>query len=95
MRCEACQRELPEQVMTRHHLRTRKVDPDAVAWLCGPCHKFVHRLYTNKQLAQRCDLSTVEALLGQPEFAKAVAWIAKQPAGASIKVYSPRSRKRR
>ncbi|KAF8885563.1 hypothetical protein CPB84DRAFT_129858 [Gymnopilus junonius] len=69
--CAICSRDVP---LTYHHLIPRSVHekvlkkgwhPKAmlnkVAWLCRPCHSFVHRVATNEDLAQH--FHTVELLL--------------------------------
>ena len=86
-RCEACQR---EAITTGHHLiprsqhqrgmvrrrfskqemRTRK------AMLCLPCHRQVHRLFTERDLA--LTYNTVDLLIGAPEMRRFLLWIKKQ-----------------
>jgi 5-methylcytosine-specific restriction enzyme A len=56
--------------------------------LCKPCHKQLHALYTNVELAAR--LTSVEALLADEQIARYLKWIRKQAPGAI-----PRTRKSR
>ncbi len=89
-RCELCARAVPR--LTRHHLipRTRhsnrrnKRDFDRsevherIAWLCRPCHDHLHARFTEKTLER--EFNTLEALRGDPEIARFVAWIQDRPA---------------
>lgn len=52
--------------------------------LCGPCHKFLHRTFTNAELAT--DYPTVEALLSHPEVERFVRWVRTQPATRGVRV---------
>jgi len=92
--CELCHRTVA--ALTQHHLvprmrhrskRTRRDhDIDAlrrrVAWLCRPCHKQVHALIDEKELAANYD--TVERLLRHPDLARFVAWIRGRPDGTRV-----------
>ncbi len=98
--CELCQRADTE--LTRHHLIPRarhgkgKIRRDfgkaeltgRLAMLCRACHKFVHTVLSERQLAN--EYNTVGQLLAHPEIAKFVGWVAKRPAGLRVS-----SRKRR
>lgn len=59
--CELCRRDGITKV-TEHHLTPREVGGKhkPTAWLCEDCHKQIHALYTNKELAIR--LNTIELL---------------------------------
>ncbi|MBV8707412.1 MAG: hypothetical protein JO028_09490 [Acidobacteriaceae bacterium] len=99
-RCELCKRADTE--LTRHHLipraRHRKGEihrtfdkaelTGRLAMLCRACHKFVHTVLSERQLAD--EYNTVHQLLTHPEIAKFVRWIAKRPPGLRVS-----SRKRR
>jgi flagellar biosynthesis regulator FlbT len=79
-------------LFSRHHLKTRKVDRHDVEKVCNACHKTIHALFTNRQLAK--ELNTVEALLANPEFAKALTFIRKQSPTARTRVALSRQRRR-
>ena len=94
-RCALCQRAATH--LTRHHLvprtvhsrpRTRrKFSRDerlTVALLCRACHKQVHSLFTEAELA--CDYCSIEALAAHPEIARFIEWIARQPPTADVRV---------
>ena len=56
--CELCGREVP---LTKHHStpKQKKGKKGEAIYLCGPCHKQVHALFTNSELKK---LNTVEKL---------------------------------
>lgn len=90
-RCRLCGRAGVR--LTRHHLipkRThrlkrirRRFDRAAregrLLHVCRPCHKQIHAVLEEKELAERYHHR--EALLAHPEIAKFVAWIADKPPG--------------
>ena len=74
--CPLCGRRCPRRMLTRHHLQTRKVDRHDIELICVDCHKAVHALFSNKQVSR--ELNTVESLLEDEQFQKAVGFIRKQ-----------------
>lgn len=90
-RCQLCGRAGAE--LTRHHLipRTRHGNKRSrrrfaletmrsrILWLCRPCHKQIHALFTEKELAEQ--YHSREALLKHEEVQRFVAWIGNKPAG--------------
>lgn len=87
MDCPICDRDVPEKRMTRHHLKTRKVDQHLIEVICSDCHRYIHRLFTNKELAAAdSPLNTVEGLLAHPEFAKAIAFVRKQDPSRHLRI---------
>ena len=94
MMCAMCDREVTET--TRHHLiprtrhgskRTRKTfTREAVretVELCRACHKQIHALFTEKELAR--EYYGLDRLRAHPDMEKFLAWIRKQPAGRRSK----------
>lgn len=75
--CELCERE--EVETTVHHLTPKEMGGTFLptANLCIPCHKQIHALYTNEELAIR--LNTVLLLKDDPRIASYIKWIQKQP----------------
>jgi len=82
--CQLCHRDWIN--LTYHHLIPRSVHDKAltrgwheerelnrVAWLCGACHRCVHRVATNEELAQHWD--TVEKLQTRDDVQRFVQWI--------------------
>jgi 5-methylcytosine-specific restriction enzyme A len=82
-KCELCEREKVE--ITVHHLIPREEGGSKLekANLCIPCHKQIHALYTNKELAIR--LNTISDLQKDNAIGKYLKWITKQPATAMVK----------
>lgn len=98
--CELCGR--AGVVLTRHHLIPRRTHrlkrirrnfdreqrQGAILHVCRPCHKQIHVLFAETELAER--YRTREALLSHPEMAKFVAWIADKPPGLVPRARRPR-----
>jgi 5-methylcytosine-specific restriction enzyme A len=91
--CELCERE-PVKT-TVHHLIPREEGGNygPTANLCVPCHKQIHAIYTNKELALR--LHTLEDIKRDEQFSKFLKWIRKQPSSASVKIKKSNERKGR
>ena len=89
-RCGLCERAVPH--LTEHHLIPRsqgrrrgvKIHALPTVMLCGACHKFLHKTFSNAELAGA--LNSVDALLEQESVQNFVAWLKKQPATRSVKV---------
>ncbi|KAK4124614.1 hypothetical protein N657DRAFT_663603 [Parathielavia appendiculata] len=84
--CEICGRDWIN--LTYHHLIPRMVHAKAVkrgwhredelqnvAWLCGACHRFVHRFRGHEELAR--EYFTVERLLEADEVRAFAAWVGR------------------
>ncbi len=88
--CALCGREVPQ--LTEHHLVPRSqgrrrgvpVAELPTVLLCGPCHKFLHRTFSNAELA--AEYPTVEALRRHPEVERFVRWLRTQPATRNVRV---------
>jgi len=91
--CPLCARACPRTLLTRHHIKTRKIDKHDVELICRDCHKTIHALFDNRQVAR--EFNSVDALLANADFAKALAFIRKQPPGSSVRVRSARNNRRR
>lgn len=91
--CELCGRSPVET--TVHHLTPREEGGShgQTADLCRTCHKQIHALYTNKELAVR--LNTVEMLRQDEKISKYIKWIRKQPAQTLLRVRKSNERKQR
>jgi hypothetical protein len=86
-RCEMCDREVA--FLTQHHLIPRTThrrkkrrdgytqeELNRVIWICAPCHKNIHAVLTEKELAE--EFNTIERLLRFPAIAKFTTWVRKQ-----------------
>ena len=91
--CELCGRR--EVVLTEHHLTPREEGGAFLptAFLCIPCHKQVHALYTNQELAVR--LNTLDALRQDEKLVPYIKWIRKQPASKLVKTKKSRQRRKK
>lgn len=91
--CALCGRS--EVVTTVHHLLPKEMGGTfgETADLCIPCHKQIHALYTNQEIAAR--LTTLEELRRDEKLARFVKWIRKQPASKIMKIKKSKERMRR
>ncbi|WP_353856180.1 HNH endonuclease [Bacillus sp. Bos-x628] len=91
--CELCGRQ--EVLLTEHHLTPREEGGafSPTAFLCIPCHKQVHALYTNQELAAR--LNTIDALRRDEKLTSYIKWIRKQPASRLVKTKKSRQRRKK
>ncbi|WP_428912304.1 HNH endonuclease [Niallia sp. Krafla_26] len=91
--CELCERE--DVDTTVHHLLPKEMGGTfgATANLCIPCHKQIHALYTNEEIAVR--LSAIPKLKDDPQLSRFLKWIRKQPATKIMKIKKSNERKRR
>lgn len=88
--CGLCGRAVP--ILTEHHLIPRsqgrrqgaRVADLPTVKLCGACHKFLHRTFTNAELAR--DYHDLAALREHPEVRAFVTWVRRQPATKSVRV---------
>jgi 5-methylcytosine-specific restriction endonuclease McrA len=72
--CPLCRR--PNDKPSDHHLVPKARGGKTTATLCQDCHTAIHKTFTNKELEDR--YASLEALLAHEEFAKIIAFIAKQ-----------------
>ncbi|WP_456271858.1 HNH endonuclease [Bacillus sp. AK031] len=91
--CELCLRD--EVETTKHHLTPKEEGGTFLptAQLCKACHKQIHSLYTNEELAVR--LNTIENLQLDERIGKFLKWIRKQPATKLVKSKKSNDRKRK
>jgi 5-methylcytosine-specific restriction protein A len=76
--CSLCDRQVPPEMITLHHLKPRERGGRAEhrTPLCRPCHKQLHAVYSNKRLARSLD--RIELLKLAPELQNFLRWIRKQ-----------------
>jgi 5-methylcytosine-specific restriction enzyme A len=91
--CELCERE--EVETTVHHLLPKEMGGTfgATANLCIPCHKQIHALYTNAEIAAR--LATIPELKEDAQLSRFIKWIRKQPPTKLMKIKKSNDRKRK
>jgi 5-methylcytosine-specific restriction protein A len=96
--CALCGRVVPRALITLHHLLPKEEGGEAEHRLpfCKPCHKQVHAMFSNKQLAASYD--SIEKLQAAPELATFLAWIRKQRPDRNFRAIAsndhPKRRKR-
>ncbi|MFZ0391617.1 MAG: HNH endonuclease [Calditrichia bacterium] len=85
VRCELCSRAVTDY--TVHHLvpKSRDGGKQPRALLCKACHRMVHRLFTNKELAEH--YNSILKLMAHPEIKKFVRWVNRQDPHKRIKVH--------
>ncbi|MEH7444450.1 HNH endonuclease [Bacillus sp. JJ1122] len=90
-KCELCCRDDVE--VTIHHLTPKELGGTFMptAKLCIPCHKQIHALFTNEELA--ASLNTIELLRMHPDIHKFLKWIKKQPSTRLPKILKSNGRK--
>ncbi|WP_276609439.1 HNH endonuclease [Bacillus sp. N1-1] len=91
--CELCGRS--GVTCTIHHLTPKEEGGThkPTASLCVPCHKQIHALYTNQELAIRLD--SVVKLKQDEQIRRYLKWIRKQPASKSVKMKKSNHRKQK
>lgn len=88
MQCELCEREFSS--LTVHHLiprqktKRKKVEPGPTVNICSGCHRQIHTLFDNTQLAR--DLNTLESLKQHPDMNRFLNWVRKQTPSKKVKV---------
>jgi len=89
--CELCGRHMVET--TVHHLLPKEMGGTfgRTADLCIPCHKQIHALYTNEEIAAR--LTTLSELRSDEKLARFIKWIQKQPSTKIMKIRKSNERK--
>ncbi len=89
--CELCLREYTD--ITVHHLTPKEMGGTFLptAKLCIPCHKQIHALYTNAELAVR--LNSIQLLQQDDKIRKYLKWIRKQPSCKLTKARKSNERK--
>lgn len=94
MLCPLCERDVPS--LDDHHLKTRRKDKADTAGVCQPCHSQIHALFSNQDLRNEAlGLDTLEGLRENERMARAIRWIAKQPAGSKVTTRQSRKARRR
>jgi 5-methylcytosine-specific restriction enzyme A len=91
--CELCGRNGVET--TIHHLLPKEMGGtfEPTALLCIPCHKQIHALYTNEEIAAR--LTTLKDLREDEKLSRFIKWIRKQPSGKIMKIKKSNERKKK
>lgn len=75
--CALCDRPIPPSQRDAHHWVPRSHGGRHTSWLHRICHRQIHALFTEGELARL--YPTPEALRGHPQVARFVAWVAAKP----------------
>ena len=86
MICKLCRRDVEK--LTEHHLTPRsklkKGERTPTIWICSACHRQIHALFTNDELAAHFD--SAEKLRDEPRMARFLKWIRKVDPNKAVKV---------
>lgn len=86
--CALCEREVGG--VTKHHLVPKSEGGKATVELCSACHKTLHSFFENRTLTK--ELHSIEALRQEPDIARYLTWVRKQP-DRRIRVRASRSKR--
>lgn len=76
--CALCERDVPIHLITQHHLKPREKGGtvEDKTPMCKPCHKQLHAMFSNNDLAKLYD--SLESLRAAPMLQPFLKWIRKQ-----------------
>jgi len=85
MKCELCGREIVDKEISIHHLIPKADDGiDCPTAIMHPiCHKQIHALFSNKQLAKT--YNTISKLKAHKDVERFVKWVNKKPVDFNAK----------
>jgi len=75
--CPLCLRVIPKSQMQAHHWIPKSKGGSETANLHAICHRQVHALFTERELAQ--EFHSPQRLLADERFAKFIAWVQTKP----------------
>lgn len=75
--CPLCDRTIPDSQKDAHHLIPKSKGGKRTEFLHRICHKQVHALFTETELA--VEFNTAEVLRTHPEMQKFIAWVKNKP----------------
>lgn len=88
MPCQLCDRDVKQ--LTVHHLvpkqtvKRKQADSGPTIDICSPCHRQIHALYSNLELAR--NLNTIDKLKSEPRMQKFLGWIRKQDPQKKVRI---------
>lgn len=77
--CPICEREIPSAQMDAHHLIPRSKGGKETQYLHRICHRQIHALFTEMELARR--LNSADAIREHPQMQRFIEWIKNKPDG--------------
>jgi hypothetical protein len=75
--CPICERLIPSSQRDAHHLVPKSKGGKTTEYLHRICHKQIHALFTETELAQQ--FNTAEILRSHPEMEKFIGWVKSKP----------------
>jgi hypothetical protein len=75
--CPICEREIPLEQRDAHHLVPRSKGGKATEYLHRICHRQIHALFTETELAVQ--FNTAEAIRQHPQIQKFTQWVQTKP----------------
>jgi 5-methylcytosine-specific restriction endonuclease McrA len=75
--CPVCGRPIPKSQQDAHHFVPKSKGGKATELLHRICHRQIHALFTETELARR--YNNVDVLLAHPEVARFVDWVKAKP----------------
>lgn len=75
--CPICDRSIPDSQKDAHHLVPKSKGGKATEYLHRICHKQIHALFTETELANRLNNATI--LREHPDMQKFIRWIRTKP----------------
>lgn len=91
--CPLCNRVVPIEKMSDHHIVPRSRGGREKELICHACHKKIHATFSNKELEH--DFNSVEKLASHPSMLSFIKWISKQPPEYVPKSKESRERRRK
>ena len=77
--CPICEREIPPAQMDAHHLIPRSKGGRETQYLHRICHRQIHALFTETELARR--LNSADAIREHPQMQRFIEWVKNKPDG--------------
>lgn len=77
--CPICEREIPSAQMDAHHLIPRSKGGRETQYLHRICHRQIHALFTETELAKR--LNSADAIRQHPQMHRFIEWVKNKPDG--------------
>lgn len=89
--CPLCRR--PNRAPSDHHLVPKTRGGKVTKTICQDCHTAIHKTFSNKELER--EYATIDALLAHEEFARLIAFIAKQDGRVRTRLHASQRRRGR
>jgi hypothetical protein len=91
--CRLCGRPVVAAQLDLHHLIPKSQGGRETIPLHRICHRQIHALLTEKELAQR--YASIEALLGHADIARFVDWVRRKPEGFTERTFKSQRLRRK